>query len=163
MLVSACQQDKDDLNEYVQRVKSQQSADIPPIPVVKPYEAFNYAANELRDPFITTNTQVEETVETIPDNGIKPDDNRRKELLESFALSDLQFVGSLEQEGLWGLIRSPDGVIHKVGVGNYMGMNNGKITAMTSDSINLKEIVLEKQGRYIERDTAISVIEVRQQ
>lgn len=160
-LVSGCQKEKDDLQAYVDKVKSQQAADIPPIPVMKPYEPFAYAAEDLRDPFVPTVTELEEPREEIlPDNGIKPDENRRKEVLENFALGELQFVGSLEQDGTWALIRSPDGVIHRVTAGNYMGMNDGVIISVSDSTLTLKEIVPEGRGRYVERDTSISVVEV---
>jgi type IV pilus assembly protein PilP len=161
LIVGGCQKEKEDLQAYVEEVKSQQASDIPPIPVMKPYEPFTYTAQELRDPFVPTITELEEPQEELlPDNGIHPDKNRRKEVLENFALSELQYVGSLEQEGVWALIRSPDGVIHRVTTGNYMGLNDGQITALSDSSVMLKEIVPEGKGRYIERETSISVVEV---
>jgi type IV pilus assembly protein PilP len=156
-----CQKQKDDLHVYVEQVKSQQASDIPPIPVMKPYEPFPYNAQALRDPFVPTITEVEAPKEELlPDNGIKPDQNRRKEVLEFFALSELQFVGSLEQDGVWALIRSPDGVIHKVTTGNYMGFHDGEVMSVSDNVITLKEIVPEGKGRYIERNTSISAVEV---
>jgi type IV pilus assembly protein PilP len=161
LLLTGCQAEKDDLHAYVEKVKSQQASDIPPIPVMKPYEPFSYQAQELRDPFVPTITELEEPKEELlPDNGIRPDQNRRKEVLENFALSELQFVGSLEQDGVWALIRSPDGVIHRVTTGNYMGLNDGEVMSVSDNVITLKEIVPEGKGRYIERNTSISAVEV---
>jgi type IV pilus assembly protein PilP len=41
-----------------------------------------------------------------------------------------------------------------------MGLNDGQITALSDSSVMLKEIVPEGKGRYIERETSISVVEV---
>ena len=83
MLTSGCQPEKEDLSAYVAKVKAQAQPDIPPIPVMKPYEKFEYAAADLRDPFIPTVIDVpEELPDTTAENGITPDTNRRKEALE---------------------------------------------------------------------------------
>lgn len=160
ILTSGCQPEKEDLQAYVARVKAQAQPDIPPIPVMKPYEKFDYAAAELRDPFIPTVIDVpEDAPDTTADNGVKPDTNRRKEALEFFQLDDLQFVGTLQQDTIWALIRAPDSVIHKVRVGNYMGSNYGQILAISDSELKLKEIVPEGNG-YVERETSLSVVEI---
>jgi|SRR5690554_1064447 len=160
LLLAACQSPKDDLQVYVAEVKARQVVDIPPIPVMKPYEKFSYAATGLRDPFVPTVIDVPEPEpELTADNGIKPNDNRRKELLENYSLADLQYVGTLEQDALWALIRAPDSTIHRVQIGNYMGMHHGRITAISETDLQLKEIVPEGNG-YNERDTTISVVEI---
>jgi type IV pilus assembly protein PilP len=156
-----CQQEKEDLNEYVTKVKAQQKSDIPPIPVMKPYESFEYAAADLKDPFVPTVIDMQKPeLEPIVDNGIRPDSNRRREALESFALAELQYVGTLEQENIWALIRAPDGVIHRVQIGNYMGQNHGKITSISESEMKLKEIVPNGRGGFIDRDTSVSAVEV---
>lgn len=160
-MTAACQQDKQDLDTYVAHVKAQQKSDIPPIPVMKPYENFDYAASDLRDPFVPTVVDMAEPEpEPIADNGIKPDTDRRREALEAFELSELQFVGTLEQEQIWALVRAPDGVIHRVQVGNYMGRNYGKIMSISENEIQLKEIVPNGRGGFIERDTSVQAVEV---
>ncbi len=161
VLTSGCQPEKEDLQAYVARVKAQAQPDIPPIPVMKPYEKFEYAAADLRDPFVPTVVDVPEIApDTTADNGIRPDTNRRKEALEFFQLADLQFVGTLQQdETIWALIRAPDGVIHKVRVGNYMGSNFGQILAISDSELKLKEIVPDGNG-FVERETSLSVVEI---
>jgi len=161
VLLSACQQEKDDLNAYVAKVQSQQKSDIPPIPVMKPYEKFEYAAAELRDPFLPTVVDVPETaIEPSLANGISPDSNRRKEALEAFELTQLQYVGTLEQDKIWALVRAPDGVIHRVQVGNYMGQNHGRILSISETELKLNEIVSKGRSGFIERETSVSAVEV---
>lgn len=160
IVTSGCKPEKEDLSVYVAKVKAQAQPDIPPIPVMKPYEKFDYAASELRDPFVPTVIDVPaELPDATAENGITPDTNRRKEALEFFELSDLQFVGTLEQDTIWALIRAPDSVIHKVRIGNYMGGNFGQIMAISDSQIKLKEIVPEGNG-FVERETALSVVEI---
>lgn len=161
ILLAGCAEDKDDLQAYTAEVKAGVSSDIPPLPVMQPYESREYTAEDLRDPFVPTVTEQPQTpAEQFDENGIAPDQERRKEALESYELADLQFVGTLEKERRWALIRGPDSVIHRVQTGNYMGTNHGKIVSITDTEIKLLEIVPEPGGGYSERETVISVVEV---
>ncbi len=163
--LAGCKQDKPNLQQFVSDVKARQQSEIPPLPVIKPYQSFTYSASEMRDPF--TKTVVEQLPEAVtkeneplPDNGIKPEKHRVKELLEAYSLSNLQLMGTLEQGKLWALVRSPDGVIHRVSEGNYMGTNHGKILKITETELLLKEIVPEGNGRFIERESTVSVLDI---
>jgi type IV pilus assembly protein PilP len=162
--LSGCQEDKPNLQQFVNEVKARQQSEIPALPEIKPYKSFSYAASEMRDPF--TRTVVEQLPEAVkpdeplPDNGIKPDKHRVKELLEAYSLGNLQLMGTLEQDKLWALVRSPDGVIHRVTEGNYMGTNHGKILKITETELLLKEIVPEGNGRFIERESSVSVLDI---
>lgn len=164
LFLTGCQDEKDDLVAYVANVKSKQKAEIEPMPVMKAYEKFSYSAGELRNPFIPTvidiEIPVEEEIKKVIDNGIRPDQTRLKEVLEAYALDELRLVGTLEQEKVWALIRAPEGIIHKVKVGDYLGQNNGQILTVTDTEITLKEIVSDIDGGYINRDASLSVIDV---
>lgn len=158
----ACVDEKPDLHNYVAEIKATQKPDIEPVPVMKPYQKFDYAASDLRDPFTATvvDLAVKPEADDEAGNGIKPDQHRRKEALEAFPISELQFVGTLEKEGVWALIRTSDGVINRVHEGNYMGQNHGKILSINATEIVLKEIVADANGRFVERDTKLPIVEV---
>jgi type IV pilus assembly protein PilP len=158
--LTACQKEKGDLSQFTESVKAKQKVDIPPLPVLSPYVIYEYAASELRDPFTPTVVEVPEENIQVVDNGIKPDAHRQKEVLEAFELENLQLVGTLQQETMWGLIRSPDGVIHRVKDGNYLGKNHGQILKISADTLFLKEILLEENGSYTEQESSITVVDV---
>jgi len=160
--LAGCQQEKEDLAAYVDNVKAQEKPDIEPIPVMKTYEKYSYSSAESRDPFVPTVVEVPVREETKKrDNGIRPEEHRLQEALESYPLSELQFVGTLEQESLWALVRASDGVISRVQVGNYLGQNHGKILMISETELTLKEIVPDLDGiGYIERNSTLSVVDV---
>ena len=164
LCLAGCQQEKEDLSAYIESVRAKQKPDIEPMPVMKSYEKFAYSAGELRNPFIPTvldiELPVEEEIKQVIDNGIRPDRTRLKEILESYELSELRLVGTLEQESVWALIRAPEGIIHKVRAGDYMGNNDGQILTITDAELTLKEIVSDGDGGYIKRDATLAVIDV---
>jgi len=155
---------KDDLQVYVTAIKARQNIEIEPLPKVKSYEPFTYSAVELRDPFIKSIVQHGGDVgqeNTASDNGIHPDEYRQKEVLEEYSLSELLLVGTMEQEGnIWGIIRSSDGVVHRVQAGNYMGENSGKILTITDNELTLKEIVPDGKFAHVERESSLHISDI---
>ena len=69
-------------------------------------------------------------------------------------------MGTLEKgDQFWAILRSPDSIIHRVQVGNYIGQNHGKITEITEDKIMLQEIVPNGSGGWEERDAELALAE----
>ena len=109
LLLSGCvNKDMSDLQDFVAEVKSRPAAGIEPIPEIKQVVGFVYLANSRRDPFTRQEDDVG-TTETVLDNGIRPDPNRRKEELEAYTLDQLRMVGTLEQDDqTWGLLKTSE-------------------------------------------------------
>lgn len=154
--ISACSQDVSDLQTFIAQAKSSHVGSVKPLPQFKPYESFSYSAADLRDPFVAT-VDLEED-ETTKTSLLNPDSTRPRQPLEVFPLDTLRMVGILEQnENLWGLIKDPKSIVHRVQVGNYMGQNEGRITEINESAIFLVEIVPDGIGGYIERDASIAI------
>ena len=155
MLLSACNSDGNDLEQYVQTVKANPPVPIDPIPEVKPYVRFIYPGHEL-DPF-DPKILAPDTA-TDAGNTIMPDPNHIPEFLESFPLDSLKMVGTINQSGsLWALIRIPDGAVHRARAGNYLGKNHGKINKVEETKVNVQEIVENGFGGFKERENAIAL------
>ena len=94
-------------------------------------------------------------------SGLRPDRDRTKEPLEDFPIDTLRLKGTIDdKEGIkWGLIFAPDNTIHRVIEGNYMGQNHGRIILVSDQTIELTEIVPDGLGNYIERSSAVTLIE----
>jgi len=154
--ISACSQDVSDLQSFIAQTKSAHVGSVKAIPQFKPYESFSYSAVELRDPFVANvNLDDEETTKT---SLLNPDSTRPKQPLEVFPLDTLSMVGILEQnDQLWGLIKDPQNIVHRVQVGNYMGQSEGRIIEIDESAIFLVEIVPDGIGGYIERDASIAI------
>ena len=101
----------DDPQQWVAQEKAKRGAPLQPLPTIKTFETFLYKDQDLRDPF---GPGLEElTVNTGP----HPDQNRSPEPLEAFPLDGLKMSGTLGLANkIEGLIRDPDGVVHRVPV-----------------------------------------------
>lgn len=155
-LAGCANTDMSDLQQYAEEVKSRPPSGIEPIPEIKQAVGFIYQPRNRRDPF-TAQVDEGQPDETILDAGIRPDPNRRKEELEAFSLDSLRMVGTLEQdEATWGLVQTADGTIHRVVAGNYMGQNDGKITRISEEKIELIELVPTGSG-FLEKEAALAL------
>ena len=148
-----------DLEDYVQRMKKREPGPIEPLPEIKQVDTFIFEPGNRRDPFVL-DRQSAEVVEARPESGIAPDLLRRKEELEQFPLDSLKMVGTIYQKDTrWALVATPEKTLHHVRVGNYMGLNNGQITRITEEEIELTEIVSDGGGGWRERRAAIALSE----
>ena len=155
-LLSGCTKNNDDLNAFINSIKSKHQGSVKPIPQFKPYKNFIYSASELRDPFQQETEQAIDEAENK--NALKPNRARPKEQLEGFPLDTLRMVGILEQNNIkWGLIKDPNSVVHRVLPGNYAGQNEGQIVLISENSIEFLEIVADGLGGYIERKAALAL------
>jgi len=149
--------DQSDLEDYVRKVKARDPGAIEPLPDIKQINTYVYEPADRRDPFVVDSRAGEQPA-TASGNSLAPDPLRRKEELEGYSLDALRMVGTLDQnQTKWGLIRSPNGILHRVRVGNYLGMNNGQIVSISDEAIQLTEIVSEGPGEWRERQATVAL------
>lgn len=154
-LLGCSQSDLADLEHFVSEEKSRKNPPVEPAPEIKLQERFLYQASSFRDPFKPTVVIVQNKPLEAESNGVQPNEHRRKEVLETFKLAELKFVGVLERGTRSAMIRDVEGIIHLVQVGNYMGENNGKIIAISDTEIQLKEIIAGTEFAFQERENVL--------
>jgi type IV pilus assembly protein PilP len=156
----------DELQAYADQVMSRPGGIIEPLPEFRIVGNYLYrsADDGLRDPFepfiekekkeptaVVTRDPQQEAYEF--EVKVRP-----KEELESYELDSLRMVGTMQDDGSqWGIVVDPTGTVHRVEVGNHMGRNSGKVTAIEEGRIDLREIVGDAETGYDERDAAIAL------
>ena len=157
LLLTACQAaDGDDLDQFMRDADKTMKVKIDPLPAVTPYVPIQYNPDGmLTDPFVPRKAI------NAPKGSLQPNLTRVREPLELYPLENLKFVGSIEQPTLkYGLIKTPDGTVLQVKIGNYVGQNFGLVTNIEAAGITLKEIVQsEETGDWVERDASIALQE----
>lgn len=160
LVLSGCiGSDMSDLQQYVRAEKAKPPGRIAQVPEFKSYEIYHYSAADLRDPFQPLEAEGQIVAATA--NGMPgPDLTRHRETLEGFPLDALRFVGHLEMsDERWAIITSPDQMVHRVRVGNYVGTNFGRIVKVTENKLMIDELVPDGRGGWIEREAALSLVE----
>ena len=146
-----------DLRDFVNNSGKDMRGKIPPPPEVKLYEPFVYnnEAN-LPDPFKPRKPDLRSGRGGMN----QPDLVRPKEALEEFPLENLKMAGYLFQNKVgYAVIRAPDGKLHRVKAGNYIGLNFGLIKEVTETEIIVKEVVQDSAGDWSDRESSLQLLE----
>lgn len=165
ILVGCESEQNSDLKTWIKQEKAKPPGAIPAMPELKPQEEFRYAAADLRSPFAAFQlgqvAQLTELVEGCPVDA-QPDPNRRKEDLERYTLETLRMVGVLgKQNNLQAIVRgsagSNAGVVYRVGVGNHLGVNHGRVMKISEERVTLEERIPDGTGCWVKRETYLNL------
>jgi type IV pilus assembly protein PilP len=134
---------------------------VEPLPQVRPYEPVPYTAESQIDPFRPERIDVAKTGIAASASKFAPDPNRPKEPLEAFPLESIQMLGTITQSReTFALVKAGPN-LYRVRKGNYMGQNFGVITGVDDVQISLKELVQDAGGDWVERSSALQLVEAR--
>jgi len=159
LLVTGCsQRSMADLEDYVKTARAAQ----PPIveelcsqiecDVGTPFPVYT-GANK-RDPFMPF--KVTDVPPPVPTPHPYP---HPAEELEQYSLDSLRMIGTVDRDSQrWALVRSPDGIVHRVQRGNYLGKNNGRVNEIEEHRIAVNEIVWTANG-WQDRKASLTLTE----
>ena len=158
LLVACGGEEFHDLQEFVKNSGADLRGQVDPAPEIKPYEPFPYDnSSGLPDPF---KARKQETKSTGGGGMNQPDFSRPKQELEEYPLESMKMVGYL-RKGTVGnaIIRSSEGKLHRVKIGNYIGMNFGQIISVIETEVKIKEMVQDSAGDWTERESTLQLVE----
>lgn len=151
-----------DLQEFVRQGYNQPTQPPEPLPEPVRFEPMAFEPQTDRSPFSLPKPEtiiVQQSAKKGTDC-IQPDLNRPKDLLEQYSLENLAMKGTFKDANgkVWALINlGTNGALEhqKVQVGNYLGLNYGKITAITPNSIEIEEYISKGDGCFEIKQTQL--------
>ena len=158
VFLTGCFNDTSDLRAYVANIQDNTDSNIEPIAAVTIFDHFDYSAQTLRSPFDAPQAEaIQEKVQQMS-GCLSPDPRRRKQPLEKYSLSNLIMRGTLGETGItWALVEASDKTLHRISVDSYVGLYNGRVTAVNQDSINVLELIPDGSGCWVERETIVTL------
>jgi len=161
LLLAGCgDSDVQEVRQWMKQTDAQAHVAVQPISEPKTFIPFAYASGDAIDPFNPNKLLAELARENAgKGGGLKPDMERRKELLESFPLDTVKMVGTMQKGGIMYALLQIDRSVHQVRTGQHVGQNYGLIVGITEGAVNLKEIVQDATGDWVER---MSVLELQE-
>ena len=152
----SCGSEPDDLAAWLGEVKARPAMPVEALPQIRHPETFGYVAAGRRSPFAPLAPAAEDAGRVGAGPG--PDLAREREFLEHYSLDALRMVGSLRSEaGLYGLMLTPDGLVHRLATGDYLGRNHGRVTGISGQEVQLVELVADGNGGYVQRSAVIAL------
>ncbi|MCK1787639.1 pilus assembly protein PilP, partial [Pseudomonas sp. TNT11] len=82
---------------------------------------------------------------------LAPDPDRARGALEGIAVDQFEMVGTLSR-GMqtFALLRAAT-TVHRLAVGDYLGPDHGRVTAIDEGHVELVELFPDEQGAWLER------------
>jgi type IV pilus assembly protein PilP len=150
--LTGCSSRDDELDQFISDTKKEPGGRVEPLPELKPYETYAYESGNARSPFMPGGSGGSSAA------GLRPDSRRNREFLEQFSLDTLRMVGTLKlADRTYGLIKTKDGLVHRVLPGNYLGQADGRVTEISPSKISVVEIVPDGLGGYMERPASLAL------
>lgn len=160
LLLAGCGDEQEELRGWMDQQRAAMPVIKDTIPPPKKFEPFRYDNAALADPFSQSKLALA-IAQAAPakTSGLRPDTSRRREVLESFPLDNIKMVGHLSNGKSDYALLQVESMVYQARVGNYAGQNFGRIVRVTESEVTLKELVQDAAGDWIERDTALRLLE----
>jgi type IV pilus assembly protein PilP len=153
-----------EIQQWMTEVKATMKPTTQPVPEPKEFAPFAYEARTQVDPFDSQKVVMavaRQQQARVSASAIKPDLDRRRETLEGFPLDQVRMVGMMRQSGTNVALLETNGATHLVRVGNYVGQNFGLITRISESELQVKEIVQDAAGEWVERPAKLELQEAK--
>jgi type IV pilus assembly protein PilP len=153
LLLAGCgASDVREVQDWMNQVKKETKVSVKPIAEPKTFIPFAYTMRESLDPF-TPNKLLAELARAAANSNdkLKPDTSRRREVLENYPLDTLSMVGTMEKGGVTYALIQLDRTVYRVSMGQHIGQNFGTVIAVSDAAVNIKEVVQDAGGEWVER------------
>ncbi|QNP49847.1 pilus assembly protein PilP [Diaphorobacter aerolatus] len=163
-LLSGCSSDEDsELRSWMAHQRATIKPKITPIEEPKQFIPAAYNIDSAQDPFeamrLTQALKRDSNTSSVNSGLITPELARRKEPLEAHPLDAIHMVGSMNKNGVPIALIRVDKLIYQVRVGNHLGQNYGLVTKISETNVQLREIVQDTTGDWIERQATLDLQE----
>jgi type IV pilus assembly protein PilP len=155
LLLGCATEEHQDLRQWMRDEAKGMKGKVAPLPSVTAFPVVAYETEMLTPPFASGKIV---TLEVAADK-TAPDRTRPQQPLEIFPLEDLKVMGVIMAGTVpYALIQTPPPNKPKhVRVGEYMGRNFGKITAITTEGITVLESVKDANGAWVAQEKLLIV------
>jgi len=154
--------EQEDLQQWMVEERAKVRPSIPPITEPKKFTPQAYTEGSAFEPFDSqklTQALRRDSAQPSTSGLIGPELARRKEALEAVPLDTMAMVGSMNRGGQPVALVRVDKLLYQVRVGNYLGLNYGRITRINETELALREIVQDAAGEWIERVATLELQE----
>jgi type IV pilus assembly protein PilP len=151
-----------EVRQWMDGVRQQTKVAIPKLSEPKKFTPYLYSGKDSVDPFNPNKLAVAfAKLQSKSNNALAPDPDRRREPLESYPLDAISMVGTLQKPGLSYALLQVDKTVFQAKVGNYVGQNFGMITQITETEVDLKEVIQDASGEWVERKAKLELQETK--
>lgn len=159
-IITGCSTDQEELQGWMEQQKREVRPNVQPLTPPKKFVPETYAVADGVEPFSIQKLLVALKQEARQSNLLLAAElNRRKDPLEAYPLDNLVMVGSVQRKGETFALIKVDSLLYQVRSGEHLGQNYGKVLKITETEVELREIVQDATGEWIERQSSLQLQE----
>jgi type IV pilus assembly protein PilP len=131
---------------------------IPKIPDVQAYVALSYLGDKLADPF--SPSKIDPDKAKVKSGQWAPDFEARmarNNIMETYPLEGMRMIGYLNINHQPIAAIAVNDMVRQVKVGEYIGLNFGKVTKITDEGLSLEEVVEDSDGNWVPRKKTLKL------
>jgi type IV pilus assembly protein PilP len=151
-----------ELKQWMEAERGKTPVTVQKLAPPKSFTPFVYEAKNEVDPFSAAKLSVALAKAQANTPGkLKPDLERRKDPLEAFPLDSIKMVGTLQKPSMNYALLQVDKSVYQIKVGNHVGQNFGMVTRIGETEVEVKEIVRDASGEWVERPAKLELQETK--
>jgi type IV pilus assembly protein PilP len=162
LLLGGCgDSDVREVRTWMEETKAQTRPAVKPLPAPKEFVPYAYNQAEAPDPFSPEKLAGPGTQAAEP-NKLQPDLNRPREALENYPLDTMRMVGMMQKGGVSFALVQIERSVYRVRAGQRLGQNLGQVTRVTPAAVEIREMVQDAGGDWVERITKLELQESKE-
>ncbi|KGY10744.1 pilus assembly protein PilP [Vibrio sinaloensis] len=158
LFLLGCQANEESLDEFVAQVERKARQDVVDLKPVFDFQISAYQSHNQREPFVLPQAALVLNQPLAKADCWQPVQRRKTGQLERFPLSKLRLKGVMGSGGrVSALVQTPEGNVVKVSSGQYIGLNNGKVTHVADDYLKINETLPDGLGCWNKRSVKLAL------
>lgn len=150
-----------EVRQWMDETRRQTRVVVPKLTEPKKFTPFTYAGKNSADPYSPAKFVNAMASPAASGSRFQPNLDRRREPLETFPLDNLKMVGTLRKQGASFALVQAEHTVFQAKLGSYIGQNFGQVTRISDSEIELKEIVQDAAGEWVERTAKLELQEIK--
>ncbi|MFM2591162.1 pilus assembly protein PilP [Vibrio sp. TBV020] len=158
LVLGGCKANQDSLGDYITQVESQARKDVIDLAPVLDFDITQYASHQQREPFVLPQEALVLNQPKEKTDCWQPNRRKKSGELERYPLSKLRLKGVMSSNNqISALVQTPAGNVLKVNTGQYIGVNNGRVTRVTETYLQINETLPDGLGCWNKRNVKLAL------
>ena len=162
VLLAGCgDSDVREVRTWMEETRAQTKPSVKPLPESKEFLPYAYSQAQAPDPF-SADKLAGPGMMAPQANAAQPDLNRPREALENYPLDTMRMVGMMQKGGASFALVQIERSVYRVRAGQHLGQNFGKVTRVTPAAVEIREMVQDAGGDWVERISKLELQESKE-
>ncbi|WP_299687304.1 pilus assembly protein PilP [uncultured Vibrio sp.] len=158
LLLAGCKANQDSLEDFVVQAEAKAKKEVELLLPASEFTAATYQRRAFRPPFELPKEAIVPNQPLVQKDCWQPRARSRNGKLEKYSLSKLRLKGVMGSgSSVFGLVQTPSGNVVNVKKGQFIGLNNGRVTQVTNQYILINETLPDGLGCWHKRNVKLAL------